>query len=71
MSKKWDCPTCGKAGIPKGMHCRSCLCDILGNTPIGTTRRYILDERNAKRRERLGLFKPLRFRSLIELYETI
>jgi len=68
--KKGICPTCGDCNVPKGMHCRMCLCDILGNNPIGTTRRFILDQRNEKRRKQAIQNKPLRFRSLTELYET-
>ncbi len=70
IMKRGICPTCGDPNVPRGMHCRMCLCDILGNQPIGTTRRSVLDKRNNKRRERLGQIKPLRFRSMMELYET-
>lgn len=62
MANKWMCPTCGKKNIPRGMHCRECLCDILGSQPIGTTRRFRLDNRNLKR-------KPTPPKSIAELYQ--
>ena len=56
------CPTCGKKNVPRGMHCRECLCDILCSHPIGTTRRFILDNRNRKRR-------PTPPKSIAEIYQ--
>lgn len=47
---KGTCPTCN-APAPKGMHCRSCLCDILGGQEIGTTKAFMKEQRNAKRRK--------------------
>ena len=61
------CPTCQAPNVPNGMHCRNCLCDIFSGEPIGTTKRIILDRRNAARRARLESF---RFRSVAELYQT-
>ena len=48
MANKWNCPTCGKPNIPRGMHCRECLCDIFGSQPIGTTHRFLLEYRRRK-----------------------
>jgi hypothetical protein len=51
MANKRICPTCNKKIVPKGMHCRECLCDIFANQPIGTMHRWLLDIRNAKRKK--------------------
>ncbi len=47
MAKKWNCPTCRAPNIPKGSHCRACICDILSGSPIGTTARLMREERRA------------------------
>lgn len=52
MAKKWDCPTCDAPNIPKGMHCRSCLCDILCGELIGTSRDITRAQRKAARRKK-------------------
>lgn len=49
---KSNCPTCGKANVPKGMHCRSCVCDILTGAPIGTADEVTRITRNKRQRER-------------------
>ena len=49
MAKKWNCPTCDAPNIPKGMHCRSCLCDILGGLPIGSTKKVMREKRRKKK----------------------
>jgi hypothetical protein len=45
------------------MHCRYCLCDILGNEPIGTAREFYLQ----KRREKRKTSPP---KSILEIYNT-
>jgi hypothetical protein len=42
---KWNCPTCGDPNTPKGSHCRSCLCDILCDMEIGTTKEMFKKKR--------------------------
>lgn len=61
-STKGICPTCHAPGVPEGMHCRSCLCDILCDEPIGTFKKIYLASRRQKRT------RPLPFRSMAELY---
>lgn len=65
MSKKWNCPTCGAPNIPKGMHCRSCICDILSGTPIGTTARLFKEKRKAQRDKS----RPIKMLLYTDLYE--
>jgi len=60
---KGKCPTCGAKNVPRGMHCRLCLCDMLGGNPIGTTKKFLADMRKQKR------VRPLPFRGMVELYE--
>lgn len=43
---KGICPTCQEQGVPEGMHCRNCLCDILCGETIGTTKRIMKERRN-------------------------
>lgn len=47
---KGKCPTCN-APAPKGMHCRACICDILGDQEFGTTKAFLREQRNAPRRK--------------------
>ena len=60
--KKGICPTCGKKDVPRGMYCRECLCDILGNQPIGTMHRWLLDRRNGRK-------NPAPPKSIAEIYQ--
>ena len=45
------CPTCQDPNVPPGMHCRNCLCDILEGLEIGSTKMFLREIRNAKRRK--------------------
>jgi len=58
MSKKTKCEGCGRMAAGGGQrYCWACLCDVLGNEPLGSTEKRQREERNAYKRKVYGTAK--------------